>query len=308
MDIKEVLLTKSVDILESAPILFDNIGYKFRDEENGLNYTLHFIQKEKSKYIVCALTGYLSDDNFTSSLEAFDNISYPFSLQFYKEFENMEEAKEFYEDVLKKCPTTVDLKSIIDGNCEIYGFDERKSVREDFHLGIIKEDESFTKEFIRHGYQRIFIRMFRFKGKIVINKNLQLVFDSEEEAKKAFATIKKHFSKCKMTKYKCSNEEVAFNSLLEKLVKKASKGSEQEIKVSRDSLKRITELKVNFEHKGIDYSISYSLTTRNGYYHGYQIKASIYKEFGEDFEDSSYDSYNYVHSFKRDIQNIVKTK
>ena len=309
MDIKEVLLTKSVDILESAPILFDNIAYTYQSEENELNYKLYLIQKGKSNYAVCAITRYMSDNDFTSFLQAHDKISHPLSFHFHKEFHDLKEARIFYEDVLKQCPTRIDLKHIVSKTCKIYGFDSRKSVNYDFHLGVVREDEFFKKEFIRHGYQRIFIRMFRLKQKIIINKNLTLEFDSEGEAQQTFSAIQEHFSNCELALYECQNEETEFNTLLEDVVTKALQGERNHIEINakRDFLDRITSLKVRFAYKGVSYLVEYSLPTRNGNYHGYDMDGVIRKDPGTGFRNSSYETYRTVHSFKEDLVSVLES-
>lgn len=310
MNIKEMLLTKSVDILESAPILFDNIAYKYQSEENELNYKLYLIQKGNSNFAVCAKTRYVSDDSFTDFLDAFDHISHPLSLHFYKEFQKIEEAKTFYEDVLQTCPARMDLKSVLPETCEIYGFDERESIHYDSHFRKkIRENECFEKEFVRHGYQRIFIRMFRFKERIVINKNLQLKFDSEEEAKQTFHTIQERFSDYELTVYECQNEETELNTLLEGVVTKALQGERNHIEINakRDFLDRITSLKVRFAYKGVSYLVEYALPTRNGNYHGYDMDGVIRKDPGTGIFNSSYETYRTVRSFKEDLISVLES-
>jgi len=307
MDIKQALLTRSVDILDSAPLLFDNVAYKYQPEESELQYKLFLVENEESNYVVCALTEYVSDNDFTNFLEAHDNISHPLSLHFYKEFQTIEKARVFYEDVLKQCPTPLDLKDVLPETCEMHKFYEFKSVNHDFHLGIIREDEFFKKEFVRHGYQRIFIRMFRFKERIVINKNLQLVFDSEEAATQTFQLIREHVLNHEFKVYECQNEEMEFNMLLESLLMRALRGKKSEIKVKRDFLERITELDVMFEYKGVHYIISYSLPTRNGNYHRHDMDGVIRKDPETGFFNSSYETYHYVGSFKKELISILES-
>ena len=306
-----ILDKNNLSILKEESVLFAPLPFIFKNHYgNQFNFKIFLIEEiynKENKYYVLAHTKYISDNDFTSNLQAYDRIHYPISMLLNEKFTKFEDAELFFNSIVNKLPKPLNLNDVL-SSVKVYGFDSRKSVNYDFRYGKRYADDKYSKDILCYNYTKFFIRMFRHDNEILINKSLILEFEDVEKAIEVFKKIKDYFKEFETIILSSAQSEL--HILLDKLIKFviSENVNNLELKKDKDDFKRFTMLYLRFGYDNYYFNIKYNLPTRNGDYHNYTTDSSVSISSKE---NHSYKSYNNIYGFIEklyeicDILNIV---